>query len=79
MVFERLFRRWGHDAVSTSKAFFNLAVGDLLQDALWCVWTIQKFRSRRIKHPRNPTGLIVAEMSAVIELEFVVKAALTRE
>ena len=47
-------------------------MNDPLQDALWCVFHIQRYRARRIRKPRNPVGLIVAELDAIVELNLII-------
>lgn len=47
-------------------------MNDPLDDALWCVWTILRCR-RRIRNPRHPTGLVVAEINAILELHLILE------
>lgn len=46
---------------------------DPLQSALWCCWRVLNLR-RPIRKPKHPTGLIVAEMNAIVELHLIVEA-----
>lgn len=45
---------------------------DPLQSALWCCWRVLNLR-RPIKHPKYPTGLIVSEMNAIVELHLIIE------
>jgi hypothetical protein len=46
-------------------------MNDKLQQALWCVH--QVISMRRIKRPRLPEGVIVAEMNAIVELHIILE------
>jgi hypothetical protein len=43
-------------------------MSEKLQDVLWCIHQI--IAMRRIKKPRLPEGIIVAELDAIIELHY---------
>ena len=52
---------------------------DDLQDALWCCWLVLNLRHLNIKNPKHPTGLIVVEMNAIMELHLILETHMTHE
>ena len=60
-------REWAAQPAQEGKE----TMSDRLQAALWCINQIVS--ARRIKKPRHQTGIIIAELDAMIELGFILR------